>query len=234
MKKFLLLSIVLVLVAGPGVARLSQWRQVNDCAVIIRESSPPSPLEEVTSDTVEGWLQRNYRIDVSDTNRPFWEEDLADTSLTWRTRQGRSYGLSLAEGKADAFSVVFIPPSPTADKFIECFGPPQLYEASLREINSSPWIRVELWYPDRGMIVETGLPPEVHTGLRMDGTMVIVRVLWLESEPLESMVEHYSDEGTFRSNTVDTATKLQLLKPWPGSWQETTVENLLTPTPVGE
>lgn len=203
-----LLLIILLLAVLFSVPAFYRWQRANNCNEIISENLRPFPFD-LNHETVEPWIQENYGVDVYDQSY--------SGNFDWTTNRQLFY-LSLNENDVEELLVHFFEPHPTVDRFLECFGRPDLYSAIEAEEDGINFVMVDLLYLNASMVVETSLVLKEEAVSDIDGTMQINAIRWVRPGPAESMIVSRSI-FMFPADITNKydAFKVDALEPWPNS-----------------
>lgn len=170
------------------------------------------PLSELDREMLAQWVKEHYQVD--EVRRIASAGGVEEVS--WK-QPGKDY---LARFRNDTFEfigVTWAPLQPTIDEILECFGPPDLYEASYRQDVEAMRFYMAFWYLREGVIVSTSRFRKENKPPPITGDMTMTGLVLVPPGTAAEMVRYYPVE-------VRPAV-LKSLQPWPGTVERIVVDS---------
>jgi hypothetical protein len=147
-------------------------------------------------------------------------DDLVDGSklFVWK-KSGKEYRSQFMPSGRRKITIAWISSKPTLDRVIQCFGAPELYQASLEPTEYGDALLFSIWYPKQGWVVGTARleraakPPQIRGDLIMDD--IVVTVPGSDAQALLQGAYPQLFEPQYWPDKVDQV--LQSLRAWPDS-----------------
>ncbi len=214
----LLISASLLLSCVPSTSR-----QQSDCASVVDPKLTTFSFDQVSVQDVQLWLQHQYGLSENDirvTRRPrdpqsaYWE-----WQIDWRAND-IDYGVAF-DGEDQSNATLFARwhnGAPTVGDALRCLGKPAWYRTYLDRYPEAIWIQLELWYPNRGLVI--GSHVEGSTS-RFDEATELSRMTYVRPGSESELIP--------RVWAVQPATEtydriLNSLRPWPGEIKDVTID----------
>jgi hypothetical protein len=216
--------LLFALVSCFAVIACSLPNQPRGCDETIPEVIAPSLFEELTQDAAVQWARDNLEVSISDaTTMDIQTEEGLEGKDFVGGRNGTMYTFRFLENELQSVLLYWERSAPAADRFIECFGTPDLYQATYHERHEDRWIYLELWYLDEGMRVSGRYFLRGNQPPSVDGTALLDAVTLVPPGTAEEMLA--SSMVGSQMNEEDRARFIGPLNPWPGSWEDAEVDD---------
>jgi hypothetical protein len=194
---------------------------VPDCADLSVMQAQVS--NQFTQPEFLDWISTTYELSASEVTTTEWR--LRDTYIEydWKA-DGSFYAAYLREGVLVEI-LVWNDPGFRAGDLAACFGEPEEYSASHRELpNGNNELRFDLFYPGQGIYARgggylNGLPFWGSKKVDENSNFHVVYIVTSEKSS-EAMVQDIAERGV--TWPVDEA--LKYVKPWPGDWSRVVIE----------
>lgn len=147
-----------------------------------------------------------------------------DLRVEWTVDNNQYSALFRKERRLVKIDVRWNQARPTLEEILGCLGSPEQYQAVYQQVPHDFQLEVSIWYPQKGLVVSgysfhrQTQPPAVHLGYSMQSFIVVA------SDDLTQMVSNVYTAG---NQPGIQAYALRLLKPWPGSAEQITVDSCL-------
>lgn len=180
-----------------------------------------SEIETLAPNQIVQRIRTAFQVEKADVGIDQYSDKEFTARYSWEAN-GKEYVSSFAQDELVRLRVVWHTAEPTVSQFLECFGPPAWYRASYFQVAHGDELKVELWYPDQGIVathyqfVTSGerTPPPVAPTDQMKYLMLV------RPGSLEAVTER-----TFRDFSREQRSQmLQSMKPWPGDVGQFQVE----------
>jgi hypothetical protein len=187
-----------------------------DCAAVRDSDLRSFPFNEVAQDIALRWIGEQYGISSSVVSvRPSTAEI---TYLDWEIN-GRDYGLALWNvGKPTASASMSWPTASfTISDALLCLGQPTLYRAYYDRYPEAMWTRLDLLYPDSGILLSTTVRRKV---LRFDEHTEIGGATYAEPGTQQELISRF---WVVQPDSEAYDHILNSLRLWPGEIKDVTI-----------
>lgn len=196
----------------------SQQKYLN-CQRIGDERLIDFPFLE-PANTARIWIADQYGLSLDDLRSDF-SEDRSQMLIRWSPTQDQTYSALLWNElrESASISITWHNQAPTLADTVQCLGDPPLYRAFQARHPEAIWTYLELWYPERGLLVSVSIPRKARS---VSGSQPVVYVMYVLPGPVEDLVSRFFwpiDRGSERYFQI-----LSSLKPWPGDIKQITVD----------
>lgn len=188
-----------------------------DCTAVKDSDLRSFPFNEVAQEVALRWVGEQYGISNSVVRvRP---SSAGITYLDWEIN-GRVFGLALwnvGEPTASA-SMSWPTESFTISDALLCLGQPTLYRAYYDRYPEAVWTRLDLLYPDRGILLSTTVSRKV---LRFDEDTAIGGATYAEPGTEQELISRF---WVVHPDSETYSHILNSLRLWPGEIKDVTID----------
>lgn len=166
------------------------------------------------------WIRDQYDLTIEDI-RSDLSADGAQFMLEWNRPKQRTYDVTLWNDARESAVVWerWSEQAPTLADALRCLGDPPLYRAHLAPTPAGDWTYLDLWYPERGIMVTAYVTRKVS---EMNLTQAIKYIAYVQPGPPEDLITRF-----FWAITRDDDRYVEILKglkPWPGDITKITID----------
>jgi hypothetical protein len=131
-----------------------------DCALVVDPKFTTFSFDQVSVQGIQAWIQNQYGVSEKDTRITHRSPDPRIVYWEWQFdwHVGNvDYGVTFyREGQSDTTLFArWRSGAPTIGDALRCLGEPSLYRAYWDKHPEAVWTQLELWYPDRGLLVRS-------------------------------------------------------------------------------
>ena len=189
-----------------------------DCAEVSDAKLVTFPFDQSAA-VASIWIQHEYGLTTKEIEGNPSADGTQDT-LYWRVEQ-RRYEVTLwSDARESALIRVEWPDrAPTLADTLRCLGDPSLYRAYYSWNPEAVWTYLELWYPERGLMV-TAYMTRKASGF--PDNEIVDRTSYVQPGKPEELIPRFFlavVPGSDRYTQI-----LHGLKPWPGSIEDVTID----------
>lgn len=214
----LLLTSCVPLATPPEPTPFAATQAQEECTEIIEEKLKAFPFLAST-DAALIWIQDQYEIELSPIQGGPSADGSGDYRYWWVGQRRFDITLWVDARDSAVIRVRWDGKAPSLAIALRCLGAPPLYRAYLSPTPAGAWTYLELWYPERGIMVTAFVPRRV-SGMTIDQAMA--SIAYVQPGSSEDLIARF-----FPSTTRDSdryVERLKGLRPWPGDITKITID----------
>lgn len=220
-----LLSVVMLFASCVDIAQPSertplptsqaQW----DCEDVVDEKLKAFPFQ-IPGDTVIVWIQDQYRIELTDIHGgPSGDDGKGEYRYWWVGQRRYDVTRRLDARDSALVQVRWDKQAPSLAVTLRCLGAPPLYRAYLSPTEAGSWTVLELWYPERGIMVMASV---THKTSEMTTDQAVAHIAYVQPGSPEELITRFFVSTTRGSDRY--MERLKGLKPWPGDISQVAID----------
>ena len=213
-------TLCLVISALLASCAVTSQRPVVNCEEVSAERFATFPFVGAPS-AVMLWVQNESGLDAKDIRSDI-SNDGAQSMLKWEQPPNRVYGVTLwNDARESALAwMKWLNRAPALADALYCLGDPPLYRAYYVWNPEAVGTALELWYPERGLMVTAYVTRKTSD---FTGSLGLENTSYVEPGQPEDLITRF-----FWAVALDSDRYTQILhglKPWPGSIEDVTIDD---------
>ncbi len=215
-KLILIIPVVVIILLALLWAGNYWRRRTVDCSQIEETALRSLDFKETDVREMLKWVASTYQVPKSSLSE--YETMDGATGLNWQV-SGNVYYARFYDDELRDVLVYWKGLEPSGKKIVECFGKPDLYYAEYTYAAEAFALVLDLWYPQKGIVVR-GIHFFYGTEkkLLLDENVIMTDIRFLTPSSTEEMNSHIPPKGS------PTEYPVTVLKPWPG-WESIVIDN---------